>query len=459
MAKRHREKNRQRKHQKKAAILSPPLPEPPALPQKTKYVPPQPQQSYSDPVVDDSDEMSESENNSLVAFSAPSETSLDHDMITDDPTDHHANKRKRADTNPDEAAPASNRSFSSSLPRPSPHNQLGITFGDLSPISSPTTNLESSLPTMTVTSQQNEAATSTPRTSTPNQLTNPPNQGDIPSRPPSYEVKDLKITGFIGDNPLIGIETRHIVSWKKIPGPKAIVYPHDASFNETTKVRTGKQLELAITSYLKRTGHVVTAPKPTDGVEERKPFNRRPWVFLISQLAEKDLDKILAQGFITNEHASLHVIPFSPDPSHYIGRIKNLTIEPNLHQTVVKLIQKTISEDSVTMDFIVNFVTTYHDTIPPLVLKSSSTINWIINSVRAYHIQSEGRLGIEHSQWKWYIYTPTRIQERAELWLKTLAAISFDATIYGVGDTITNTKCTRCKSTNHTDLECQGYAC
>ena len=454
MAKRHREKNRQRKHQKKLAAL-PLLPPETLAPPKTKSVLPQPQQSYRDPVAEDSDEMSENESNSLVGFSISSDSSANQDMVTDDPSDYNGHKRKRADTNPDELAPASNRSHNSPLPQSIPQNQLGITLGDFSPTIAdsdyPLTRLQLE-PNMSTPSPQRSADASTPRT--PDQRTNPPTREDNTNLTTIQEVKDIKVTGFLGDNPLIGIETKSIISWKKIPGFKALVYPHDSSFEETTKVKTGKQLELAIASHLKKTGHVVTAPKPAEGVEDRRPINRRPWVFLISQLTEKDLDKILNDEFITNEHASLHIIPFSPDPSHYIGRIKNLTIDPNLHQTVVKLIQRTISEDSVTTDFIVNFVTTYHDTIPPLILKSGTAINWIINSVKAYHIQSEGRLGMEHSQWKWYIFTPTRIQERVEQWTRTLAKISFDATIYGVGDTLTNIKCARCKSTNHSDNEC-----
>ena len=231
--------------------------------------------------------MSETENNSLVGFSTSSESSTDHDMATDDPTDYNAHKRKRADTNPDELAPASNRSFNMPLPQ-LPQNQLGITLGDFSPspTSRPNINLDHplSIPQLDynapISPLQYGSATSTPRSSNLNQLTNQPHHGEATPQPPLHDVKDIKVTGFLGDNPLIGIKTKSIISWKKIPGHKALIYPHDSSFDEPTKVRTGKQLELAIASHLKKTGHVVTAPKPAEGVEGRKPINRRPWVFL-----------------------------------------------------------------------------------------------------------------------------------------------------------------------------------
>jgi hypothetical protein len=175
---------------------------------------------------------------------------------------------------------------------------------------------------------------------------------------------------------------------------------------------------------------------------------------LISQLTDKDLDTILKDGFIANQHAALHVIPFNPDPSHYIGRIKNLTIDANLYQSVIELIQKSISEDSIIMHFISDFIMSYHDLIPQPVFKSGNATNWIIGSIRAYQIQCDGKIGKENTQWKWYMHTPTRVQEQVEHWIKTLAKLTFDAGIFGVGETITCTNCTRCKSTNHTDTEC-----
>jgi hypothetical protein len=209
-------------------------------------------------------------------------------------------------------------------------------------------------------------------------------------------------------------------------------------------------MELAISLFLGGEGLVVTAPTLAPLFNSKKPENRRPWCYLVSQLSEEGLNRILIQKFISNQHASLHVMPFSPPPSHYIGRIKNLTLDANLHQSVVKLIQKSINEDSTT----INFIAVHHDLIPTPVIKHGSAVNWIINSIKAFHIQSDGLIGKPYSQWKWYIFTPTRSQEFVDKWTKTLASITFDAEIFGVGETVTSHKCTRCKSTNHANTEC-----
>jgi hypothetical protein len=213
-------------------------------------------------------------------------------------------------------------------------------------------------------------------------------------------------------------------------------------------------MERAIVLHLNGSSPTVTAPKIAENFDNGKAETPRPWCYLISQLTDKDLGIILKDGFIANQHAALHVIPFNPDPSHYIGRIKNLTIDANLHKSVVELIQKSISEDSTAMHFISDFLMSYHDLIPHPVFKSGNATNWTIGSIRAYNIQCDGQIGKENTQWKWYIHTPTRVQEQVEHWINTLAKITFDAGIYGVGETITYTNCTRCKSTNHNDTEC-----
>jgi hypothetical protein len=121
---------------------------------------------------------------------------------------------------------------------------------------------------------------------------------------------------------------------------------------------------------------------------------------------------------------------------------------------MVKLIRTSINEDSTTINFIADFITVHHDSIPTEVFKQGCAVDWIINSIKAYHIQSDGLIGKPFSQWKWYIFTPTRSQEFVEKWIKTLANVTFDAGIFGVGETTTSHKCTRCKSTNHANSEC-----
>jgi hypothetical protein len=449
---------------------SSPLPKP-----KTKNVAPQPPQSYRDPATYESDDMSGSENNSLIIPSTASsqESSLvineilrpsnssqdyfaglrnsqaDQDMITDDFPDNQSQKRKRTNTNPDELdSPASQRSFTGLPP-----NQLGIS------LNSPTIPQEPRLPHIqlganisTTALRNNPTASSSPRYSSHSPLLyQDPN---TPGRLPSPNIKDLDVTGFLGDNTLIGIDPKSISTWRNIQGFKALVYPHDAAFSDNDKVKIGAQMSQAVTFFLNVNGPVVTAPKAADSFLNRKAENRRPWCYLISQLSEEDLDTITNEGFIANQHAVLHVIPFSPNPSHYIGRIKNLTLEPTHHKSVTKLIQDSIREDASTMKFITDFISTHHDFLPQAVFRSGTAVKWVVNSVKAYHIQKDGEVGVENSQWKWYIYTPTSTVELVDKWIKTLAKVTFDAKIYGVGETITDTKCPRCKSTNHSTLEC-----
>ena len=380
-----------------------------------------------------------------------------------------ANKRKRADTNPDDSgSPATSRIHNVPLPPSLSPNHLGITTNIVngSPQHHAPTNSGSQLLSLPLDMNvstgilQDEAMTSTPRTSNHsplltkqgrNRLIPPANPQANPLTP---NVKDVEVTGFLGDNPLIGIDPRVKNSWKGIQDFKALVYPHDASFDEDNKVIIGTQMERAVSLHLHGLECTITAPTTDAKFNNRNAENRRPWVYLISKVTEEGLDTLLRDKFISNEHASLHVIPFNPPPSNYIGRIKNLTLDATSHQTVTRLIRNSIMDDNMTTNFITDFISAHHDLIPPTVLKNGTSINWILDSIRAYHIYRDGIMDKPYSHWKWYIQSPTAAQEHAEKWTKTLAKVKFDAGIYGVGETTNNTKCTRCKSTNHSDTEC-----
>ena len=438
---------------------------------KTQVRPPQPAHRYREIAPSsDSDDMSGSENNSIPITTAPSShpspsplnqpyqlvnhsrdlfagvdsSQIDQDMITDELTEPRATKRKRADTSPDDSdAPASNRSYSVDPLQTPPPNQLGQSGVSLSahvPHPPSTT-------TPAIALQNNSSAPRSPF----------PEIGfhrRVGTRLTKPNIKNVDVTGFLGESPLIGLDPRSVNTWKTIQGFKALVYPHDAAFEEDDKVKIGANMERAVALYLNGASLVVTAPEALSSFVNRKPDNCRPWCYLISQLTEESHDTIIKVGFIANQHAVLHVIPFTPKPSHYIGRIKNLTLDATLHHKVVKLIQKTLSDDTATMDYITTFIANHHDLIPKDVFKSRSAVNWVIKSVRAFNIQSEGQVGKEYSQWNWYIFTPTSIQEHVERWISTLAKVRFDSGIFGVGKTILNTKCSRCKSTNHFDVEC-----
>ena len=436
--------------------------------------------------MNDSDEMSDSNGMSLVA---PSDTSArmspntrgatvqhssqdyftgvassqpDHDMVTDDPPNQHKNKRKRSDAGPEElSTPVSARSFTSPLLQNPPPNQLGISYSGLantppsnSPAYSRTTLPHLPLGTNISTALlQNDMMTSTPK-NLPQSRQVPPTNGkgkSVPTHPSPAQVKDVDVTGFIDDSPLIGLDPRVSDNWKSIPGRKAFAYPHDAAYSEDDKTLIGERMEQAIAHHLNGQSPVVTAPRIAPNYEAK---SRRPWCYLVSRLSEESLNIILKEGFIANQHAVLHIIPFTPDPSHYIGRIKNLTLDTNLHQSVVKLIQSSISEDTTTMNYICDFVVAHHDLIPKEVTIHRNTVDWLLNSIRAYHIQKDGQIGKAYSQWKWYIFTPTKNREHAEQWARTLAKVTFNAGIFGFGETTTDTRCTRCKSTNHVDSEC-----
>jgi hypothetical protein len=62
-------------------------------------------------------------------FTSLDSSPTDQDMETDDPPDQLANKRKRADTNPEDInTPPSQCSFNTPLPQNPVPNQLGIPF-------------------------------------------------------------------------------------------------------------------------------------------------------------------------------------------------------------------------------------------------------------------------------------------------------------------------------------------
>ena len=479
MTKKHRAgKNKQppRPHPKEAPNINPLVPATETPKPKSKYVPPQPEQSYRELSTPDSDEMSTSENNSLVDFSSSSSQASnidnqtiahqliptpnffaglensqnDQEMSLDESPDHSAQKRKRADTNPDNVdTPPSNRSFYAALPQNPPSNQLGIYNPPPSP--GPTLSqihLGTNVSTAALT---NDATTSTPRSSRHPQ---PPNRRNTQARLPSPSIKDIEVTGFIGENPMIGIEPKYINTWKNIQGRKAFIYPHDASYSDGNKVRIGADMARAIALHLGTPAPFVTAPRATPNFDARKSGGFRPWTYLVSGLSEEGLDTILRDKFIENQHAVLHIIPFLPGPSHYIGRIKNLTYDTDDHHTVTQLIHSSILEDASIMKYITDFVTAHHDLIPSKVRKRNTAIDWILSSIKVFHIQKDDLIGIENSQWKWYIFTPTSSEDHVTRWTQTLAGLTFNMGVYGVGETVTDIKCSRCKSMNHNHVEC-----
>jgi hypothetical protein len=293
-------------------------------------------------------------------------------MITDDLSESQSQKRKRTNTNPEElGTPPSQRLCNVGLPP----NQLGISLN--SPTNSQDTHLSQIQlgANVSTTLLRNKVVASTPRTTSHSPA--PSHGSNTAGRPPPTGIRDLDVTGFLGDNPLIGIDPKAINTWKNIQGNKALVYPHDAAYSDDDKVKIGAQMAQAISHHLNSSGLIVTAPKIADAFRTRKAENRRPWCYLISQLSEEDLDIILKEGFIANQHAVLHVIPFTPNPSHYIGRIINITVDATHHRAMVKLIQNSLTEDSTTMKFITDFISVHHDFLPPGVFRSGNTVNWV----------------------------------------------------------------------------------
>ena len=458
---------------------------PPPPPPKTKYVPPQPTRSYRDPPTPDFDDMSESDTHSLHNVSASeSNASLGHrpsphqyqlsslpsaetgnpkgpqPMETDDTNDtndHHAIKRKRADTNPKETStPSSTRSFSYHHTQ---QNQLGISFPNHSHASTNNSPFQGQqLPSLPLGSHistailNSSAFSSTPRDPPYDQHTEPTTQEHAKRAP--ERIDNLAVTGFLGDNPLTGLDPIIISTWKEINDLKALIYPHDASYSEDDKGQIAEKMELAIAHHLNCHCPLVTTPKAVKNYESRKTENRRPWCYLVTKLSEENLDTIIKDKFISNHYATLHVLPFSPHPSHYIGRIRNLTYSEREQKTVIALIQKTLDESSTVKNFIDEFTASHHDLIPHSISRRGKSREYIIKSARAFFIESGGIASKANYQWNWYILTPTTTPEHIETWTKFFADLIFNAGVHSVGDTVTTLKCLRCKSTNHTGVEC-----
>ena len=129
-------------------------------------------------------------------------------------------------------------------------------------------------------------------------------------------MEDKAITGFLGTNPLIGMDP--IIAYPRvhnIEGNKALVYPIDASFSEDTKCQIAEKLELVIAHHLGCLEVTFTTPTAILGFESRNNDNRRPWCYLLCDISGENLQTLLADGFIANQHASLHIIPFDPPPA------------------------------------------------------------------------------------------------------------------------------------------------
>jgi len=380
-------------------------------------------------------------------------------METDDLPDLHANKRKRADTNPDEIdSPSPMRSFSHNLSQSLSQNQLGLSLPDQgypSMANSPTHGHQ--LPSLPLDSNissaafQNNAFSSTPIDSPFRQFAEPTQEN---ANKPPEKIENLEVTGFIGDNPLVGLDPIIITSWKEINDLKALVYPHDASYSEEDKGLIAEKMELAIAHHLNCHRPLVTTPKAAKNYESRKADNHRPWCYLVTKLSEENLDTIIKDRFISNHFTTLHILPFSPHPSHYIGRIRNLTYSEKQQKAVTTLIHRTLEDSSTVKNFIDEFTSSHHDLIPGSIVRRGKTREYIIKSARAFFIESGGISSKAHYQWNWYILTPTKKQEYTEPWTKFFADVIFNAGVQGVGDTITSLKCPRCKSTNHTEVEC-----
>lgn len=372
-------------------------------------------------------------------------------------SDQHGNKRKRTEPLPMSNHPVSPSQRSATHPEAesTPRYSVYSTPPDhnanvILPVS-PRSDLSSHHPDPLSPVNRNTRPLPmvTPRNRTPSHTpqTRPP-----PT--PEYNIPDSEITGFLGDNPLTGMVAEMKEDWKSFPGPKALAYPHDASYSEDDKGHIAEQMEKAIAEFLSTQRPMVTAPKAARSTEAKRSSNRRPWCYLISNLSEESIDLICAESFISNTHATLHVLRFDPPPSHYVGRIRNLTHDASQRQAVESLIKETILTKPDIKCFILDFTASHHDLIPHEVLDHGNILTWTVDSIRAYHIQKEGKPGKSNSQWKWYIFTPTRDPEHVATWTTTLLGIEFNASAFGWGDSIADHKCVRCKSTNHTEDEC-----
>lgn len=131
-----------------------------------------------------------------------------------------------------------------------------------------------------------------------------------------------------------------------------------------------------------------------------------------------------------------------------------MTYEANRQHTIENIIKDALYSDPVIKEFISDFITSYHDNIPGTVIRNGEALNWLIDSVKVYHIQNGGDPGKHNSQWKWYIFTPTRDQDQVVNWTKRLLQLPIRASVYGYGEVLDHHKCARCKSRNHEANEC-----
>ena len=281
----------------------------------------------------------------------------------------------------------------------------------------------------------------------------PPRIHRTPLPPPM--IPDADVTGFAGDNPLLGLHQTVKTSWIGLEEPKALAYPHAASYSEVNKGTTANSIMNAISEHLNGRRPKVTAPTINNTLTGEGD-NRRPWCYLVTGLPKRDLASLIKLGFLSNANASVHIIPFDPPPSGYVARITDLTFTATSRPTVENLIKQTISAHETVRNFMKEFIAENNDLIPQPVRESDRALEWIIESVHAYHVLAGGELRPDNnsSHWRWYILTPTSDAAKAKVWTENLLQLEFNAVTDGYGRHATNFKCRGCKSTNHNEGEC-----
>ena len=226
--------------------------------------------------------------------------------------------------------------------------------------------------------------------------------------------------------------------WNSLVEPKALAYPHDALYSGDNKDQIAEDMEKAIAKFLMSQSPIVTTPMSANPKDTRKSNSSHPWYYLVTCISEENLDYLCAEGFISNKHATLHVLHYNPQPSHYIGRICHLTYNGTHRTTVKSVIRNTIYNDTTARNFILEFTAIHNDLIPTTVTAQGEILDWTIRSIRAYHIQNGGNPGKVNSQWKWYIYTPTQDPEHTATWNKSLLSVPINASVHSWGETITD---------------------
>ena len=330
-------KGKNRKTRKMREVL--PTTSPPASPTNANICP-QPSQSYRDPVASDSDSeiMSETDRNSLVSvtnsltnspqmrtntYQSPSHNAYAPLEVQPMDTDEALNplKRTRENETSDDSVtlPPHHRPSSIYFPESPLSNQQGTTFptpqtrqlGDTSMNrdTAHSSHVSRDINTSADTTANDGIVTSTPT----HPLLGLPHTSELHMSPEL--MVDKNVTGFLGTNPLIGMNPNTIHSWyHDIEGNKTLVYPHDASFLEDTKCQIAEKLELAIASHLGCLEVTVTTPTAIPGFESRNNENRRPWCYLLSDISGENKQTLLADGFVANQHACFHILPFDPPP-------------------------------------------------------------------------------------------------------------------------------------------------